>query len=223
MSNSDAGLSVMSLLYAETAEMKSHPLGKIACQLKDAAPRQSRLSPLVFMTDPQRVKDLPADIARLPIGCAVIYRHFSEPKRRVTARLLRQTTKAQGQQLLIGGGDIELARAVGADGVHFKRDPTLLGPIQARRQDSGMIITIAGIKTGQYQAPLSCLDGLFISSIFPSRSPSAGQPIGIKRLQIICQSLDVPVFALGGISQKTAPELLGCGAYGFAAIGGFID
>jgi len=201
--------------------MKSHPLGKIAYQLRSTAARQSRLSPLVFMTDPQRIKDLPQTISRLPKGCAIIYRHFGESRRHITAALLRQVTYEQEQQLLIGGGDIDLARSVKADGVHFKRDASLLGPINMRRLDQDMIITMAGIKTGRYGAPLSCLDGVFISSVFPSQSPSAGRPIGTKQLRGICKKLDVPIFALGGITQNTAPKLLGSGVYGLAAIDGF--
>jgi len=203
--------------------MKSHPLGKFACQLQSRAAQQSRLSPLVFMTDPQRVKDLPHTAARLPKGCAIIYRHFGDPKRHITAALLRRITYEQEQQLLIGGGDIDLARHVKADGVHFKRDPLLSGPIKMRRLYQDMIITMAGLKKGSYRAPLSCLDGLFISSIFTSQSPSAGRPIGTDRLKHICETLNVPIFALGGITQNTAAKLLGSGAYGLAAINGFIS
>lgn len=201
--------------------MKSHPLGKIAHHLSQAAQRKSLLSPLVFMTDPKRIKDLPAQIACLPKGCAVIYRHFGDPQRTTIAGLLRQYTKSNGQQLLIGGGDIELANNIEADGVHFRRSANLHGPIIYRKTHRKKIITMAGLKTGHYHNELSCLDGLLISSIFPSQSPSSGPPIGTKALAKLCQTLDVPIFALGGITPKTAPQLLGTGVYGLAAIDGF--
>jgi len=201
--------------------MKSHPLGKIALKLRQSTRRPSRLSPLVFMTDPQRVKNLPEQLAILPEGCAVIYRHFGEPERHITAQLLRKVTQSRGQQLLIGGGDVALAEHVKADGVHYRRDAALKGPIAFHKKQTKMIITMAGLKTGHYTAPLTCIDGLFISSIFPSQSPSAGHPIGTASLTEKTQALDAPIFALGGITPQTAPQLLGTKVSGFAAIGGF--
>ncbi len=201
--------------------MKSHPLGKFALKLSAKAPHKSRLSPLVFMTDPKRVADPAAQIAFLPKGSAVIYRHFSEPQRHITAKLLREFTRLQNLQLLIGGGDIELARAVKADGVHFRRDTHLYGPRAYRAAHPDKIITMAGLKTGAYKSALSCLDGLFISSVFPSQSPSAGPPIGAAALSQACRDYSVPVFALGGVTPKTAPQLLSSGVYGIAAINGF--
>lgn len=174
------------------------------------------------MTDPKRVPDLAVAMARLPKGCAVIYRHFGEPRREDTAKLLRDVTRNNGQQLLIGGGDVELAQDVGADGVHFKRDAALTGPRALRGKNADIIITMAGLKSGAYEAPLICLDGLFISSIFPSQSPSAGQAIGTGKLTKICKDLGTPIFALGGINELTAPQLMGSGAAGFAAIGGLL-
>ena len=78
---------------------------------------------------------------------------------------------------------------------------------------------MAGIKSGSYQGDLSVLDGLLISSIFPSQSPSAGEPIGVAELTKSIKDLPVPVFALGGVNNKTAPKLLGSGAAGIAGIG----
>ena len=177
------------------------------------------------MTDPERVPDLPAAIATLPRGCAVIYRHFGAANRKAEAVGLRAATQEAGQQLLIGGGDLELAVSVGADGVHFKRDAALAGPYDLRSLYPNLLITMAGLKGPDqaYQKPLTCLDGLFISSIFESRSPSAGKPIGVERLKHICAELTVPVFALGGVTQQSAPRLLGTGVSGLAAIGGLIS
>ena len=172
------------------------------------------------MSDTARTGDVAEAVAGLPKGCALIYRHFGEARRAIIARALRQATIENQQQLLIGGGDVELAMAVKADGVHFKRDAALSGPHKLRAENKQIIITMAGLKTGKYRASLSCLDGLFISSIFPSQSPSAGEAIGTEALKARCAVLPVPIFALGGITAKTAPQLLGSGASGLAAIDG---
>jgi len=78
---------------------------------------------------------------------------------------------------------------------------------------------MAGIKSGEYQSGLSALDGLLVSSVFPSQSPSAGVPIGIESFSKLTRALPVPVFALGGVNKTTAPKLIGSGAAGLAGIG----
>lgn len=157
-------------------------------------------------------------VRRLPAGCAVIYRHFGEPK---AAKELRALTQDQGRQFLIGN-DPELAVRINADGVHFARDAELSGPMKWRAKHPDWIITMAGLKSGAYLAPLDSLDALFISSIFPSQSPSAGTPIGVRALKDRCKRLPVPIYALGGITAGTAPQLKGKGATGLAAIEGLI-
>jgi len=107
----------MAALYAQNLGLKSHGLGRTAIKLRKKCTRKSPLSPLVFMSDPSRVKDLPETIARLPKGCALIYRHFGAPRREIIAAALRVVTHENQQQLLIGGGDVDLALSVGADGV----------------------------------------------------------------------------------------------------------
>ncbi len=174
------------------------------------------------MTDPQRVPDPIKAAQNLPPGTTIIYRHFGQKDYYQTAEALRQVTFKKDQQFLIGH-DPELAIASGADGVHFRRDAKLLGPTLWRKNCPEWIISMAGLKGEQsYSGDLNVLDGLFISSIFYSKSPSAGDPIGALNLQDICQKLDVPVFALGGVSKRTASGLVGSGAFGLAGIDGLI-
>lgn len=192
-------------------------LGHVAQLLRSQGPG-CRLSPLVFMTDPKRVPD-PVELARrLPPGTAVIYRHFGTPD---AADALRAVTRERGQQLLIGN-DPELAQSLGAEGVHFARDAQLRGPIKWRQKHPDWIITMAGLKSGYYAAPLDSLDALFISAVFPSRSNSAGAPIGPAALKGRAARLPVPLFALGGVSAATAFQLIGTGISGLVAIEGLI-
>jgi len=198
-------------------------LARAAQQLRaDYKGPPCRLSPLVFMTDPSRIggrkESLLEIVARLPDGCAVIYRHFGDPHE---VEALRALTRDQDRQLLIGN-DPELAEQIDADGVHFSRDEHLRGPIEWRAKNPAWIITMAGLKSGAYLAPLDSLDALFISSVFASQSPSAGTPIGTDALRRRAQALPVPIFALGGIDAGTAPQLIGTGAAGLAVIGGLI-
>ena len=81
--------------------------------------RSSKLPALIFLTDQARVPDVAAVAAKLPTGSAIILRDYTAPNRQEIARSLAQLTHQHDLVLLIGG-DVELAGAVGADGVHFR-------------------------------------------------------------------------------------------------------
>lgn len=172
------------------------------------------------MTDPGRVGDPVMMAKSLPKGTAIIYRHFGKSDHLDEARKLREVTFEKGLQYLIGD-DPELTAKIGADGVHFRRDRNPAERLLWRRRCPDWLITQAGLKSDLvYKGNYKGLDALFISSIFPSQSPSAGKPIGITKLRHITQKLDIPIIALGGIDNSTAPRLIGTGAAGLAAISG---
>ena len=177
-------------------------VASIATKLFNARKESSRLSPLIFMTDPERVSNIFSAAQKMPPGATIIFRHFGSAHKFVDAEALRQLTFERGQQLLIGD-DPALAIEVGADGVHFRRDAKLEAPILWRQRCPDWLISMAGIKSGSYQGDLSVLDGLLISSIFPSQSPSAGEPIGVERFTQSVRDLPAPVFALGGVDNNT--------------------
>ena len=208
--------------YPEWDYKGSDVVAQTATSLFQSRPEPCRLSPFVFMSDPKLIPNLAAIIERLPRKAAIIYRHFGKSDRLEEAKRLRQITFKNQQQLLIGA-DPDLAIQVGADGVHFKRDESFTHPKIWRTRCPEWIITMAGIKSGQYLQSLSILDGLLVSSVFKSQSPSAGPPIGVKAFANYAKTLDCPVFALGGINAKTAPCLIDSGAYGLAGIRGLTD
>ena len=208
--------------YPEWDYKGSDVVAQTAMSLFQSRPEPCRLSPFVFMSDPKLTPNLAAIIERLPQKAAIIYRHFGKSDRLEEAKKLRQITFENQQQLLIGA-DPDLAIQVGADGVHFKRDKSLTHPKMWRARCPEWIITMAGIKSGHYSADLSILDGLLVSSVFKSQSPSAGLPIGVKAFSNLTKTLDCPVFALGGINTRTAPKLIHSGAYGLAGIRGLTD
>ena len=186
-----------------------------------------RLSPLVMLSDPQVHKDVIAAANNMPKGAAIIYRHFGAPRRAEIAAELRQISFARGQQLLIGN-DPALAIGCGADGVHFTRDAALTAPMLWRARCPDWLISMAGIKqidefstSGEgdyidYSGDLCVLDGLMVSSVFASDSPSAGRPIGVSKLLSIAAVLGAPIYALGGVNGRTAEALDGCGLSGIA-------
>lgn len=111
------------------------------------------------------------------------------------------------------GADAALAVRVRADGVHL---PERLArrPVRADLRRTAAAHSLkAAVRARQ-----AGVEAVFVSAIFPSRSPSAGPPIGLFRLADWTRRASLPVFALGGINARTAPRLLMTGVAGFAAV-----
>lgn len=149
----------------------------------------------------------------------MVYRSFGAPNAGAVARDLRQIARARGLTLLIGA-DIALAVACEADGVHLpERLAHLAGRL--RRQRPGWWVTAAAHSLPAARRALALgADAVVVSAVFPSRSPSAGRPLGPLRLAALARAAGGPVYGLGGINTKNARRLLASGAVGLAAVEG---
>jgi thiamine-phosphate pyrophosphorylase len=67
-------------------------------------------------------------------------------------------------------------------------------------------------------------DYLFFGPVFPTPSKDPfGPPQGLDRLAEVCRGVQIPVLAIGGITQENIPDCLASGASGIAAIRLFQD
>ena len=172
------------------------------------------LPALLFFTDPERTPD-PAVVARrLPRGAAIVFRAFGAADAGAQAVALKRIARVRGLKLLIGQ-DAALAQRVGADGVHLpERLAHFAGPLKRARP--GWIVTAAAHSRRAVLA--ADADAVVISPAFPSRSQSAGAPLGPMRLAMLARGR--AAYALGGVNNKTARRLLDAGLIGLAAVEG---
>jgi len=174
------------------------------------------LPALLVFTDPARTPDLEALAGRLPRCSALVYRAFGAADAETMARRLRGIVRRRGARLLIGA-DARLAIRVGADGVHLpERTAARAAPSSGRR---GWLVTAAAHSVTA--ARRARADAVVVSAVFPSRSPSAGPPLGPVRFARIVRAAGRPAFALGGVTNQNARRLLSTGAVGVAGIDAF--
>jgi thiamine-phosphate pyrophosphorylase len=174
-----------------------------------------RLPPLLFLTDPSRTPDPAAAAARLPRGAAVLFRHFGAADRLAVAARLARVCGRRGLSFLIAA-DPSLARLTRAKGIHWpersiaKRRP---------RRPLWIVTAAAHSRKGLARARLANADAVLLSPIFRSASPSAGRPLGALRASRLAAQAGLPVYALGGVTSKTARRLIGLRFAGIAAVG----
>lgn len=157
-----------------------------------------------------------AAAARLPAGAAIVYRSFGSAAAEATARRLKEVARARGLVLLIGQ-DAALAARVGADGVHLpERLAHRAAALKRRRPDWIVTAAAHSLPAARTAGP----DAVVVSAVFPSRSASAGTPLGPLRLAAMVRASGRPAYALGGVNAQTARRLLGAGVVGLAAVDG---
>jgi thiamine-phosphate pyrophosphorylase len=178
--------------------------------------RARALPPLILMTDPIRTPDPAAAAAGLPAGSAVIYRTFGAPDAPEMGRRLLRIARSRGLVLLIT--DAALARRLGADGVHFPERLAHRARALRATWPGALIMAAAHSRSGVRRAQRFGAHAALLSPVFETASPSAARPLGRLRFGWIARAAGLPVYALGGVDMKNAPELLGSGAAGIAAI-----
>lgn len=174
------------------------------------------LPPAFFLTDPARTPDPERVVAGLPAGWGVIYRHFGAEDREIVARRLLKLCRRRNLLLLIGADPV-LAAKIGADGVHW---PGRLAGASRRWRRRFKIQTMSGHfgdKPGHFRT--LPVQAVLYSTVFASRSASAGAALGAARFRALASALPCPVYALGGVNPNNGLSVAHSG--GLAAIDGW--
>lgn len=135
------------------------------------------------------------------------------------ARRLRDLTRTAGALLFINDR-IDLALAVGADGVHLGPDDL---PLQAARRlaPPGFLIGYSADDPATAgEAVARGADYIGCGTVYATRTKTdAGAAIGVSRLAQVARSVDAPVVGIGGITPERAGEVFAAGAAGCAVVG----
>ena len=192
-------------------------LSRTAGRLRPWLVRGKPLPNLLFFTDPQRTPDPERVAERLPPAAAVVFRAFGALDAVDRGLRLREITHRRGLLLLVGA-DEALTLQIEADGLHLpERLVTDLPRLRAAHPD--WLVTMAAHDETAAKAGVAAgADALVVSPVFPSRSPSAGATLGVGGLKRIVETVETPVYALGGVRSDTVEQLLNIGIVGIAAV-----
>jgi len=146
------------------------------------------------------------------------YRNKGSNTRQIYQEALQLRRLLKGKILLIND-HLDVALAVGADGVHLGQDDM---PYAVARRLLGkkkiIGITVHNFKEAQEAQKLGA-DYLGVSPVFPTDTKDdAGRARGIKLIREIKKRLIIPLVAIGGINLANAREVIRAGADGLCAI-----
>jgi thiamine-phosphate diphosphorylase len=136
--------------------------------------------------------------------------------RREAASILK-LCRASGASLIVND-DPELAREVGADGVHIGQGDASLA--EARRaMPSGTIGVSCGAVEEVMAAERGGADYVAASPVFhTSTKADIGRPVGLEGVAAFRRATSLPIVAIGGITLRNARDVVLAGADAVCAI-----
>ena len=158
--------------------------------------------------------------AALAGGCRLIQLREKEwPSGRMLplAERLRARCRAAGATFIVNDR-VDLAVAVGADGVHVGQDDL---PARAARPllRPGMILGVSTHSVEQARAAQADgADYVAVGSMFPTRSKAEFELVGPDLVRKLRGEIRVPLIGIGGITHANVGEVIAAGADGVAVI-----
>lgn len=164
-------------------------------------PARQPLPHLWLLSDERNDGALEGALRRLPRGSGFIYRHYHLPPAERVARWydLMAIAKARGHVRVLADSALT-ALEWGADGVYGA--PRALYP----RRDLLTLATAHDLREIGFANRLGA-DAVLLSPAFPTRSHPGTSALGALRFRLLAAHAQMPVIALGGMTQTTASRL----------------
>ncbi len=114
--------------------------------------------------------------------------------------------------------NVEIAKAMDADGVHVGQSDMETLDVRKILGPDKMIGVSAQTVEQALLAQEHGADYLGVGAVFATGSKEDADDVSYETLQAICEAVDIPVIAIGGISKDNISKLAGSGIVGVAVI-----
>ncbi|MFD9624608.1 thiamine phosphate synthase [Peribacillus muralis] len=138
------------------------------------------------------------------------------------AAALKQVLNELSTPLIINDR-VDIALAVGADGIHIGQDDLPLSVIKQMVPDEMIIgVSVSNLEEA-LEAERNGADYLGVGSIFPTKTKQDATPMTIRDLEEICRSVSIPAVAIGGINADNIALLTEKGLAGAAVVSAIME
>lgn len=167
--------------------------------------------------------DLLARVERVLVGGVRLLRlrmtKVDAARRRALACATRELAHGHGAFLLVDG-DVELARASGADGVHLSTAELMQAPRRPLSVGDWVAASCHSVAEIEKANALGVDFGV-VGAVLPTPSHVGAAALGWQRFADLCSLAAFPVFALGGMRDVYLATARAAGAQGIAGISSF--
>ena len=114
--------------------------------------------------------------------------------------------------------NVEIAVQINADGVHVGQSDMKVGDVRKKLGLDKIIGVSAQTVEQALEAQEHGADYLGVGAVFPTGSKVDAVEVSHETVKAICEAVDIPVIAIGGITADNVKELAGTGICGIAVI-----
>ncbi|CAN5596120.1 thiamine phosphate synthase [soil metagenome] len=135
---------------------------------------------------------------------------------------LHEVTSGGGVPLIVNDHP-EIARAVGAEGVHVGQDDI---SIQEARAAAGPGCLVGKSTHSESQALAAVTEGadyIGFGPVFATPTKPTYSPIGLSEIERVHRAVSVPIFCIGGIKLQNLPEVIAAGAQRVVIVSGLLQ
>lgn len=133
------------------------------------------------------------------------------------AREIGGLCRSYGVPFLIND-NVEVAIACGADGVHVGQEDMRADEVRRRIGDDRILGVSVHTPQEAREAVANGADYLGVGAVFPTATKGDAQAVSPATLRAICQAVEVPIVAIGGIGRDNLLSLAGSGVDGVALV-----
>jgi len=114
--------------------------------------------------------------------------------------------------------NVEIAIACGADGIHVGQEDLAAGEVRCRVGENMILGGSVHTVEEACQAVRDGADYLGLGAVFPTSTKTDVEQMPNETLRAICDAVDVPIVAIGGINRGNILRLAGSGVDGVALV-----
>ncbi len=138
------------------------------------------------------------------------------------AKSVKEITKRYNVPLIINDR-VDVAIAVGADGVHVGQDDLPCAIVRSMVGEDMIIGVSASSLTEALKAQQDGADYIGVGAMFATDTKTDAKVVSMEELDRIRREVSIPIVVIGGINKTTLPDFIGKGIDGIAVVSAIVS
>jgi thiamine-phosphate pyrophosphorylase len=138
------------------------------------------------------------------------------------AKSVKEITRRYDVPLIINDR-VDVAIAVGADGVHVGQDDLPCAIVRSMVGEDMIIGVSASSLTEALKAQQDGADYIGVGAMFATDTKTDAKVVTMEELDRIRREVSIPIVVIGGINKTTLPDFIGKGIDGIAVVSAIVS
>ncbi len=138
------------------------------------------------------------------------------------AKSVKEITRRYNVPLIINDR-VDVAIAVGADGVHVGQDDLPCAIVRSMVGEDMIIGVSASSLTEALKAQQDGADYIGVGAMFATDTKTDAKVVTMEELDRIRREVSIPIVVIGGINKTTLPDFIGKGIDGIAVVSAIVS